>query len=135
MAHVSEILFYFYSTVLWQPLVYHTVPEIPCVYTLSIGEENKLWNTTETGLHYHYIKQLLNAIESEWKVKIVQPKSCLNALVLPSTASTSDPDSLSNFSPATTLFSEENSWPLVHYMKYSICNFYALTKYLLNLFT
>lgn len=119
MAHVSEILFYFYSTVLWQPLVYNT--EIPCVYTLSIGEDNKIWNTTESGLHSHYIKQLLSTIETEWKLKIVQPKSCLNALILPSNASASDPDILSSFAPPAALFSEENSWPLVCSVKYIPC--------------
>ena len=115
MAHVSEILFYFYSTVLWQPLVYNT--EIPCVYTLSIGEDSKIWNTTESGLHSQYIRQLLNTIENEWNLKIIQPKSCLDPLVLPSDASISDPDISSRFATSASLFSEENSWPLVCYMK------------------
>ena len=115
LAHVSEILFYFYSTVLWQPSVYNTDPDIPCIYTLSIGEDNVIWNSTEEGAHSQYVKHLLLTMQNEWKInQLVQPKKCLKLLELPANSSKTNNPLLE---PSSDLFSEESSWPLVRQPK------------------
>jgi len=98
-------LFYFYSTVLWQTSVFNVHGNVPCVYSLSIGNHSSIWNASDDTAHTQYIKHLVSTIENEWKIKIIQYKNCLNDLILPAnTVST-------NYASASELFSEENTWP------------------------
>ena len=101
--HVNEILFYFYSTVLWQSDIYSIENNIPCVYSISIGETNRIWNTSLKDSNTQWLLPFINALEDKWHIKVIQPKKCLEVNIL------SNNHIGSNIK--VNVNSEEKTWP------------------------